>query len=949
MGSARIAGALALAAVAIQACDEGDSGPAGPTGPVSFTPRMLTEFETAPELIVMVTAVFGASGPGGNFRPGDRIGVRFTLTKEDATDWFLPEMDEGVALVSGPTFNYQRVLALRDVRADMQENADGSFTYVFEPLPLTYLPPLNDSPTFGADAGELTGQPLLDGTYTLGLSFVWNYTVVGVGFRQVGEITVDLLQGPGAGPSTPREVTAEQNCNQCHVDLQAHEGRYTELVMCLMCHTAGAEDLNDPAIEGGTPDITVDARVLFHKLHSGSRLPSVLGVATNANGTRNYAATPRPYRVVGDDGTVNDYSDVGWPVMPNRTLPMPRDVGYAGLTAAEQELEDTIRRGVSTCFVCHGDPDGAGPLGPPAQGDLVFSQMTRRTCGACHDDVDFTLPYFANLGVMPPQLNDASCTDCHNPAVFPNPLAPNQAHIHPLKDPGYTSGLVFDVLAVDEAGTADGDGTIDPGEKVLVTFTIADDAGLPVDVATLDTVRAIVSGPTSNLQILLEIEVPQVLLTGPQPYRILLPETRIEFVGDATAAPGETFQTALAPHTVASATKVSVRTATAGGSSVLAAAASRRQNFLDVADAAGFARKTFVVVDDGVPGLEEYFEIQLVDGNRIWFSSPDNPDYLHGLSADHAAGATVREVVLTTLAVGVDYTLDPSTGEISELVEFGAGNAVIVVYTTDFVVPGDYPHALDASPDRDETHGDWTGKSLVDGTYTVGITGHTTVIAFAFGQLTTYPLSGRPGTRDFLAGSALNLEPYGLVSSPQNCNACHKDLTFHDGFDRGFGECILCHGTAGAEDRPRYVAANAPETSGVTINFRTLLHQIHRGRQLANPTFTVVGSGPDPYPDNFRAKTFETFSFPAQPGATQQCGQCHGGANTAALFPSDRNHPLEQLNPVLAWRAACSACHDSVASIAHMDVQTSPAGVEACSMCHGPGQIEDVLVVHQVR
>ena len=35
---------------------------------------------------------------------------------------------------------------------------------------------------------------------------------------------------------------------------------------------------------------------MIHKIHDGAHLPSVLGVGTNADGTRSYAATPVPYR-----------------------------------------------------------------------------------------------------------------------------------------------------------------------------------------------------------------------------------------------------------------------------------------------------------------------------------------------------------------------------------------------------------------------------------------------------------------------------------------------------------------------------------------------------------------------------------------------------------------------------------------------------------------------------
>jgi hypothetical protein len=59
-------------------------------------------------------------------------------------------------------------------------------------------------------------------------------------------------------------VTDEANCNRCHVALEAHGGRRRDLTQCLMCHTAGAEDANDPAVLSGTPGVSIESRVLFH-------------------------------------------------------------------------------------------------------------------------------------------------------------------------------------------------------------------------------------------------------------------------------------------------------------------------------------------------------------------------------------------------------------------------------------------------------------------------------------------------------------------------------------------------------------------------------------------------------------------------------------------------------------------------------------------------------------
>ena len=164
--------------------------------------------------------------------------------------------------------------------------------------------------------------------------------------------------------------------------------------LCVLCHTAGAEDRNVASQDGGTPGVTIEFGVMIHKIHNGEHLPSVLGVGTKADGSRDYDRTPTPYKVAGFNTA--DFSEVAFPVWPNLNIGMPRDAGYSGLTTSQKAQEDEMLRGVTACASCHGDPDGSGPLPAPAQGGLAYSNPTRRTCGACHDDIDWNLPYTAN-------------------------------------------------------------------------------------------------------------------------------------------------------------------------------------------------------------------------------------------------------------------------------------------------------------------------------------------------------------------------------------------------------------------------------------------------------------------------------------------------------------------------------------------------------------------------
>jgi hypothetical protein len=154
------------------------------------------------------------------------------------------------------------------------------------------------------------------------------------------------------------------------------------------------------------------------------------------------------------------------------------------------------------------DPDGAGPLTGPAQGDLYKSQSARASCGSCHDDVVWGQNYAANTQIMGAQANDSNCLLCHAPSG--DPLAVEDAHRHPLYDETFNPGLNVDVSAVAEAGTNNGDGTIDVGEKIAVTLSITDDTGSAVSpsVNGITSYSVVVSGPTSNSNLLLSGSIP---------------------------------------------------------------------------------------------------------------------------------------------------------------------------------------------------------------------------------------------------------------------------------------------------------------------------------------------------------------------------------------------------------------------------------------------------------
>jgi hypothetical protein len=433
----------------------------------------------------------------------------------------------------------------------------------------------------------------------------------------------------------------------------------------------------------------------------------------------------------------------------------------------------------------------------------------------------------------------------------------------------------------------------------------------------------------------------------------------LEYLGDGNGAVGQTLTAGNLPvyygrQTLNEVTAVVART-------TLSAAAKALDRSVDVASTANFAVNDYCVLEGAAAlGVREYVQVGYVEASatvqRLWFKTP--------LRYDHAAGASADEPTLTFRQEGATnrYTLTPATGVVTSVIAFGAGNGMVMTYRTDgrfgyLRHAGDSLQSVHPPPFNDSSAlgqdwGKWNGLSLEEGTYTASVWGAKNINLESGGtpptEVQQYRAASTGANVDFLYGAtATTIEPYDFISSSATCYACHSEMLFHGGGRSGVDTCLLCHGVAGGEDWPQY---NPPSGSnptapnnGVTINFRTMLHKIHRGAELANAsTYTVYGNGAS-------ANTYGEVEFPAMPNGVQNCRMCHGTSN-AWMAPSPREHSgTEQTVPTRSWRAVCNACHDSDAATAHIDTQTAPSGFESCEVCHGPGGEWNVELMHKTR
>ena len=198
------------------------------------------------------------------------------------------------------------------------------------------------------------------------------------------------------------------------------------------------------------------------------------------------------------------------------------------------------------------------------------------------------------------------------------------------------------------------------------------------------------------------------------------------------------------------------------------------------------------------------------------------------------------------------------------------------------------------------------------GSFTVGIEGRNTVVLMpGTKKEQTVNDAGVNQTIAFsVDGSALSARR--TVVATDKCNSCHNGLAMHGGSRNTTEQCVLCH-------NPTATDSQKPAES---IDFRTMVHKIHSGKNLVNGY--SIGS--------------TSFSDVGYPGDRRDCAQCH--VNNSQQLPMKPNLLMvntprgytTQTNPTTA---ACLGCHDDKVTASHAMANTTRLG-ESCVACHGP-------------
>jgi OmcA/MtrC family decaheme c-type cytochrome len=205
--------------------------------------------------------------------------------------------------------------------------------------------------------------------------------------------------------------------------------------------------------------------------------------------------------------------------------------------------------------------------------------------------------------------------------------------------------------------------------------------------------------------------------------------------------------------------------------------------------------------------------------------------------------------------------------------------------------------------------------------------------------------------------------PRRMVVDNGQCARCHGefsvDFSIHGGLRNNTQYCVLCHNptASDAEQRSQDPDAVAAGERNASINFRVMIHKIHRGEHLQQQPYIIYGFnasqhdfGEVRYPGDLRlcdtchvddAAGDPSWLLPPYPGTALPTELTRLDPSTGESIPAD---PPE-LPPITS---VCTACHDGDDAFAHAATNTTAAGAEACPVCHSEGAPYAVSIVHAV-
>jgi len=303
------------------------------------------------------TVTFTVRDNNGNAIPSNAAGLRLAL------------------VLAGPTTDYGYTSFGADVTTKgyvsenplptMKCSGDGTCTYTF-----AHIIPAKATGTYAIGSEGRRTISILPGTTVA-------QTANEGAINHVSYFSVD-----GSKVEPRRQVVDITKCNGCHSFLSLHGENRNQIEQCVLCHNASMDDsptrpLTTNAAEKAKPFQGVNFALMIHKIHTGEKMSSEFGTQ---------------YTIIGNGGSVNDFTEVRYPTMT--------PTGGVGDTAK--------------CYMCHvNNSETVFPIGKnnvtDPQGKFSPVPATTSACTACH----LSLSALSHAVSQTDAKYGESCDICH--------------------------------------------------------------------------------------------------------------------------------------------------------------------------------------------------------------------------------------------------------------------------------------------------------------------------------------------------------------------------------------------------------------------------------------------------------------------------------------------------------------------------------------------------------
>ena len=368
-----------------------------------------------------------------------------------------------------------------------------------------------------------------DATTTLGVYASRNLSEFGLGSYVANEL--EHFVPSGLSEPRPRDIVTTETCNgRCHDPLAIHGGSRREVGLCILCHNP------TQSIDPDTGN-SVDMPLMIHKIHMGENLsedytiigyrqsvhnyndvvyPAPINECTDCHTggipTENFPMVATPSAALVCDSSGHGEIVLNWQYTDNVEIRVRSASNPEGSVFASGGATGSVATGkwvsdgtffdiydLTTGKLIQSVPVNATVLGcvsnapgslrgePGAQHTNWMDHPTRKTCGSCHDYINWeTGEGHSEENLV--MADDLTCSNCHLPdsgEEFDRSVT--GAHLELYKSAQFP-GVLVTLLEVTNTN---------PGDNPTVRFMVSSKDGL-LDPASLDRFRLTLSGPNND-------------------------------------------------------------------------------------------------------------------------------------------------------------------------------------------------------------------------------------------------------------------------------------------------------------------------------------------------------------------------------------------------------------------------------------------------------------------